>query len=84
VNPELVDRISGLVDQRLVGSRRVVGGYTAAERWICDFENGGSAFAKIGVDARTAGWLREEHDVYLHVTAACRLLGIEPPDGPVQ
>ena len=77
MNPELVDRISDILDQRVVGSRPVVGGYTAAERWICDFENGGSAFAKIGVDARTAGWLREEHHVYRHIDAAYmpKLLG---------
>ncbi len=70
MDPDLVDRISALLGRRVTASRRALGGYTAAERWICSLQDGQSAFAKVAVDARTAQWLREEYHVYQHVDAA--------------
>ncbi len=77
MDPDLVDRISALLGRRVTAWRRALGGYTAAERWICSLQDGQSAFAKVAVDARTAQWLREEYHVYQHVDAAYlpRLLG---------
>ncbi len=77
MDPDLVDRISALLGRRVPAWRRALGGYTAAERWICSLQDGQSAFAKVAVDARTAQWLREEYHVYQHVDAAYlpRLLG---------
>ena len=57
-------RIGDLTGRRPIGFRRAAGGYTAAERWVVDFECGAGAFAKIGVDRLTAGWLRQEHRAY--------------------
>ena len=77
MDPDLRDRISALLGRRVSAWRRALGGYTAAERWICALEDGERAFAKVAVDSRTAQWLREEHYVYQHVDAAYmpRLLG---------
>ena len=61
---EDVARIGGLTGRRPIRFRRAAGGYTAAERWVVDFEGGPGAFAKIGVDPLTAGWLRQEHRAY--------------------
>ena len=43
-------RIGELTGRRPIGFRRAAGGYTAAERWVVDFECGAGAFAKIGID----------------------------------
>lgn len=53
------------------------GGYTPAERWIVEFGDGASAFAKLGTVQRTAEWLRVEHRVYRDVAGAFmpRMLG---------
>ena len=61
---EDVARIGGLTGRRPIRFRRAAGGYTAAERWVVDFEGGAGAFAKIGVDPLMAGWLRQEHRAY--------------------
>ena len=70
MTPDLLDRISALLGQRITACRQAPGGYTAAERWICTLEDGQSAFAKVAVDTRTAQWLREEYHVYQQVDAA--------------
>ena len=57
-------RIGDLTGRRPTGFRRAAGGYTPAERWVVDLEGGDRVFAKIGVDSRTAGWLRDEHRAY--------------------
>ena len=61
---EDVARIGELTGRRPIRFRRAAGGYTAAERWVVDLEGGAGAFAKIGVDQSTAGWLRQEHRAY--------------------
>ena len=61
---EDVARIGELTGRRPIRFRRAAGGYTAAERWVVDLEGGPGAFAKIGVDPLTAGWLRQEHRAY--------------------
>jgi hypothetical protein len=70
MDPDLLDRISTLLGRHVTAWRPALGGYTAAERWICTLEDGQRAFAKVAVDTRTALWLREEHHVYQHVDAA--------------
>lgn len=61
---EEIARIGDLTGRRPTGFRRAAGGYTPAERWVVELEGGDRVFAKIGVDARTAGWLRDEHRAY--------------------
>jgi len=77
MDPDLLDCISALLGRRVTAWRQAMGGYTAAERWICTLEDGQSAFAKVAVDTRTAQWLREEYHIYQHVDAVYmpRLLG---------
>ncbi len=58
---DLVARAEGLLGARVRDARRPAGGYTNAERWVLRFVDGRSAFAKGGVDAQTAEWLRAEH-----------------------
>ncbi len=69
MDPELIDRISKLLGSRVTAWRKALGGYTAAERWVCALEDGSSAFAKVATDPRTAQWLREEYHVYQNVHA---------------
>ena len=61
---EDIARIGDLTGRRPTGFRRAAGGYTPAERWVVELEGGDRAFAKIGVDPATAGWLRDEHRAY--------------------
>jgi hypothetical protein len=70
LDPDLRARISTLLGRHVTAWRPALGGYTAAERWICTLEDGQSAFAKVAVDTRTALWLREEYHVYQQVDVA--------------
>lgn len=63
-NPELAERIARIAGARPASWTRVPTGYTPAERWVVDFEDGTSAFAKVGVTDLTSGWLRDEYVVY--------------------
>jgi hypothetical protein len=58
------------------------GGYTPAERWIVEFDDGTRAFAKVGTIDRIAAWLRMERRAYEEIEGAFmpRLLGWA--DGP--
>ena len=49
--------------------RRVETGYTNTERWIVATPDGGTAFAKLAIDADTAEWLRAEWRVYGRIRA---------------
>lgn len=55
------------------------GGYTAAKRLRIDLEDGQRAFVKAAVDDLTAGWIRDELEVYQRVRAPFlpRLLAFE-------
>ena len=71
---EDVARIGELTGRKPVGFRRASGGYTAAERWVVDLEGSAGAFAKIGVDRLTAGWLRQDTGLMpLSTGTSCRL-----------
>lgn len=62
------DRIEAVLGCSLVDWKKVVGGYTAAERWLCTTVHG-SVFAKIGVTPRTAGHLAREYRSYQRIAA---------------
>ena len=60
------------------GWNRVAGGgYTPAERWLVEFADETTAFAKVGMVERTGEWLQVEHRAYREVggTFMPRLLG---------
>ena len=61
----LVRRIEALVSpRRPIELRRIRRGYTPAERWVVQLDDGSSCFLKVGVDQMTAGWLRDEYNLY--------------------
>lgn len=77
--PELVARLERLLGERVTASRRVVGGYTPAARFVADLESGSRVFVKAGTDAGTSTQLRAEHGVYRRVEGSFmpELLGFE-------
>jgi len=42
---------------------------TNNRRWIAELEGGATVFVKVALDEVSAGWLRQEHNVYSKVTA---------------
>lgn len=62
-----VDLINACAGKRAVAWQRASGGYTAMERWVVQFGDGTSAFAKIATGDAHAGWLRTEWHVYQHL-----------------
>jgi hypothetical protein len=61
---DIAERVSRVAGRKPVAWTQVERGYTPAERWVVRFEDGSTAFAKVGVNDLTAGWLRAEHVVY--------------------
>jgi hypothetical protein len=57
-------RISELLGARVVDRRTVSGGYTPAERWVLELDDGRSVFVKAAVNDLTATWLRKEYRLY--------------------
>lgn len=74
---ELRERVARLLCARGIEWRRVHGGYTPAERWVVQLDDGRSAFVKAAVDELTGGWLRAEALVYqaVHASFMPALLG---------
>jgi hypothetical protein len=83
---DVAEAVARAADARPVGWRRVAGGrYTAAERWLVEFDDRRRAFAKIGATELTAGWLRTEHRAYREIAAPVmpRLMGWSDGAPPV-
>lgn len=59
-----IGRIRKLVTSKPVDWRRISKGYTVAERWVVQLEDGTSVFVKHATDEDTAGWLRAEYRAY--------------------
>lgn len=69
-SPSVVERVTSLAGSKPIAWRRITGGgYTPAERWVADLEDGSSVFAKVATTEDTAGWLRDEHRVYAELRA---------------
>jgi SAM-dependent methyltransferase len=86
MHEELRARVARLMNREPVSWRRVERGYTPAERWIVCFDDGSSAFVKIGTTPLTAGWLRSEQHWYAEIRAPfmAKVLGWEDdPDRPL-
>jgi hypothetical protein len=84
--PAAVSRASLLLNKQPVMWRRAHGGYSPAERWLVDFADGTSCFAKAGVNAYTANALRAEYNlIYSRVQAPflANLLAWEDGDVPL-
>ena len=78
-------QLSKIVGARPATRRRIHRGYTPAERWVVELDDGQSVFVKVGVNELTAGWLRDEHRFYAALQAPFmpRLLGWADGDRPV-
>ena len=73
-------RIARLTGKRPIAWRRADGGYTPAQRWIVNFEDGSSCFAKCAAGTPHSPideWLRREYTVYSRLQAGFlpRLVG---------
>jgi hypothetical protein len=77
--------VAGLLGSRPVARRRVEGGYTPAERWVVELDDGRSVFVKAAVNDLTAGWLRDEWRMYaaLQMPFMPTPLGWQDGDRPV-
>jgi SAM-dependent methyltransferase len=87
VNPPdgLLDRVERLLGSRPVGWLRATGGYSIAERWSLDLEDGRRAFAKLAPTDDIAWRIRDEHR---HMTMfdqdfRCEILAFEDGDRPL-
>jgi hypothetical protein len=78
-------RLSEILGASPVARHRVERGYTPAERWVVELDDGRSVFVKAAVNELTAGWLRDEHRVYgaLEAPYMARLLGWADGDRPM-
>ena len=77
--------LTGLLGSKPASRRRIGGGYTPAERWVVELEDGRAVFVKAAVNDLTAGWLRDEHRMYTALEARfmARMLGWADGDQPV-
>lgn len=77
--------LAQMLGAEVVFRRRVQGGYTPAERWVVELNDGRSVFIKAAVNDLTAGWLRDEHRMYdaLRAPYMPQLLGWRDGDRPI-
>jgi len=75
--------VAGILGSPIVDRRRVIGGYTAAERWVVRLADSRSVFLKAAVNDLTAMWLRKEYRLYADLRAPfmAELLGWIDEDG---
>lgn len=76
-------RVARAMGWRIVAWRRVVGGYTPADRYVVTSDDGATAFVKLATEPMTAEGLRAERRVYdaVHGPFLPRMLAFE--DGPL-
>lgn len=60
----LEERLAAIVDARPVAWAPRAGGYSTAERYTVDLDDGRRVFVKAADAEHLARWLRREHDVY--------------------
>src|SRR5438445_11247964 len=78
-------RIEDVLGARPASRRRAERGYTPAERWVIELEDGRSVFIKAATNDLTAGWLRNEHRIYeaLQATFMPGLIGWRDDERPI-
>ncbi len=69
MDESLRHRLRALKGSAPTSWRRVERGYTPAERWLIRFEDGSTAFAKVGVTPLTASCVRDEVHTYRRLSA---------------
>ena len=60
----LAQRVATRLGRTVATVRTVARGYSAAQRILVHWREGGSAFIKSGTDTDTVTWLRTEHGIY--------------------
>ena len=64
-DPErLAQRVARHLGRTVAAVRTITRGYSAAQRVLVRWREGGSAFIKSGTDPDTVAWLRAEHGIY--------------------
>jgi thiamine kinase-like enzyme len=84
--PTTVARAASLLEKQPVAWRRPSGGYTPADRYVIDFSDGSSCFAKAATTPLTATFVRDEYTkVYSKLEAPFlpRLLAWEDDEMPL-
>ena len=61
--------VAGMLGSPIVARRPVIGGFTPAERWVAELDDGRSVFLKGAINGLTAGWLRKEYRMYADLNA---------------
>lgn len=80
------ERVAAVVGARPIAWRRPDGGYTAAERWVTELDDGSSCFVKIATEPTTQGMIPAETTFYraCQERFAPQLIGWEDdPDRPL-
>lgn len=67
---ELDDAIERAVGARPLRYTPRPGGYSTADRYAVELDDGRSVFVKSSATANLAAWLRREHEVYTHLAGA--------------
>lgn len=87
MNPssELLIRVEKIIGSKPVSWTSINKGYTEAERYVMQFENGKSAFVKVATEKDTIKWLRDEHRVYSMLKAEYipQVLGWDDGEFPI-
>jgi hypothetical protein len=65
----LAQRVATRLGRTVAAALSIAGGYSAAQRILVHWREGGSVFVKAASDADTAAWLRAEHAIYSRVRA---------------
>jgi hypothetical protein len=60
----LVQRVAARLGRTVAAAHSIASGYSAAQRIVVHWREGGSAFVKAATDTDTATWLRTEHAIY--------------------
>lgn len=84
-SPELLIRVEKIIGSKPVSWMSICKGYTQAERYVMQFENGTSAFVKVVTEKDTIKWLRDEHRIYSILKAEYipQVLGWEDGEFPL-
>lgn len=83
--PTTLARVEKITGAKPVSSRPINSGYTLAERWVMQLDNGISVFVKVATDTDTSIWLRDEAKVYNRVRADFlpNIIGWEDGEFPI-
>ena len=67
---DMSERLANLMGKQPTSWSKVDRCYTPAGRWVVSFDDGSTAFAKMGATPDTSEWLRVEHRIYSQTDAS--------------